>query len=249
MARLDKGNILNMNRRKLWMLLLLALAVVGMVLSVEARVFLRRGLFMRGGRFDFSAIGQQLYTTVMEVNGQEKAISVIKATERGEGVAGMVRESGGKMWYESGAEIGLGEISRSGLRAKVLMLPVDNSETVVIVVQSRMAEATGSPKDANWGGMPIYHAAELKQMIRNQGTAALLCQAETSDAPGTVMEYYRAELEGKGWNRVLPGGDVSVTAGLACFVKGADMCLVFCRASETGGGTQLTLVNKRGGLK
>lgn len=249
MAGVDEGDLLSMKRWRSWMMVVLALVALVMAVSVEARVFRIRGFSVGGGRFDYSAIGRRLYGAVMEVDGRVVDVSVIRAEGRMEEAVGW-RGMGGQVRYEAGDGMGIGERRDGGQRVRMLTLPmVSGGESLVIAVQSGEAGAgKATPTVADMAGVPVYREAVVKRVLRNTDTGTTLWQAATADEPQVAMAFYRSAFEGEGWQRALPQAVSRRGAELECFVRGRDLCWVFCQGVESDGGTRLTLVNKRGAL-
>lgn len=248
MVDLDQGDLLSMKRRMFW---LVVLVVAGWAAAyVHARVFKIAGISIGGGSFDFSAMGKLLYRGSMEVDGQSADVSVFRAEGGGGQLAGLIRGAAGPARYAGGAGMGLGEIRDGGQRVRLLSLPVDgDGGSLVVAVQAPDAKSgTGTLRNTIIDGVPVYHGAVIKRVMRNADTATTLRQATTTDAPGMVMEFYRAALASQGWKPALPGVASTTASELVCYVRGADLCWILCRRVESDGETRLTLVNKRGVL-
>lgn len=250
MAGVDEGDLLSMKRWRTGMMVVLALVALVVAVSVDARVFKIRGLAFGGGRFDYSAIGRRLYGAVMEVDGRSVDVSVIRAEGRMEEVVGGLRGTGGQGRYKAGDGMGIGEIRDGGQCVRMLTLPMmSGSESLVIAVQSGEAGAgKATPMVTDMAGVPVYREAVVKRVLRNTDTGTTLWQAATADEPRVAMAFYRSAFEGEGWQPALPRAAARGGPELECFVRGRDLCWVFCQRVESDGGTRLTVVNKRAGL-
>ena len=250
MADLDERDLLMVPPTRSRVIFLTVLAVLLSAAMIQARVYVSSGA-VGGDLFNPASFGAQLYKTVMTINGGRAEVSVVAC----EGGLASVRAAfsalnpthGGH--YQTGESLGAGVASEAGKTVRLVTLAPDPEAPVLMVAVS---QSDAEARTSRTGGVshqlddvPAPPGATILITLKNAESRTTLERLTSRMSRESVTRFYEGAMVQKGWSRTFR---TAARPGLTVYVKGADLCCVRIRESDSDGESAVTLLHKAGAV-
>jgi hypothetical protein len=135
----------------------------------------------------------------------------------------------------------------------VLMRAPQKQQTLVIKIEQSPSEARASaqaPREQGLPGIPAYPGSVPVFFAKNEDTQMGLAVSTATCLPADVDAFFQARLPGLRWTPALPRQRRATRDRvMRLYHKGPDLCCVFAESIGATGGTRITLLHKRHGIK
>jgi hypothetical protein len=220
-------------------------------LAARATVYQNVGSVFERARFAAEAAGKVLYRAVMQINGGRANVTVVNAKDGVESLGRQMLAAGGnaEAGFKGDAGFGMGFVKGYGQTLRMLALdPARRGEALVVAVEQSDREAADSRSGRiahDIPDVPDFPGGTVTCMMRNTDTRTSFETVRAPGSAGAVEAFYAGALARSGWKPVFPAGSPGGT-GVQVLGRGADICLVRIKGTESVGESEVTLLHKRG---
>ena len=151
--------------------------------------------------------------------------------------------------YVAGEDVGFGKASANGRQVRLMTLsPGSGSQTLVVSVAQSDADAKAShaaDMSHQIDDVPVTSDSRVVSFMKNLDTRTALEQLVVRMSGEGPRRYFESVMPRNGWTPMFRApGD----SGLVVFVKGADVCCVRIKSSDSDGESSVTLLHKQGAV-
>lgn len=235
--------------RRIMLLMVVLIAAACPVPMLYARVF--QGGGSAGDVFDPLMLGRRIYQAVMQINGGRAEVTVVSCEGGTASVRAAVQavKEDPSARYVAGEDVGFGKASANGRQVRLMTLTTGaESKTLMVSVGQSDADAKASCNPDirhQIDDVPVPAEARVLSFMKNLDTRTALEQLAIRMPAERARRYFESVMPRGGWT---PMFRASGDDGLVVFVKGADVCCVRIRSSDSDGESSVTLLHKQGAV-